>query len=186
MRSWSVPAARTLLLLEMILLIFGLAARAQETEEYRVKAAFLFHFAQLVDWPVGALGDDKQPLTVCTIGKDPFDGNLETMLQGKLIGARPLQVRHLKERTEIHGCQLLFIGNGERKGVASLLAALKDEAVLTVGESDDFVKQGGMIDLSMENNKVRFDINLDAAVRAKLKISSRLLVLAKNVVGNHP
>lgn len=161
-------------------------AVAQQTEEYKVKAAFLFHFVQFVDWPAEALADEKSPLTLCTIGKDPFGGGLETMLQGKSIGTRALQIRHLKQPQEVPGCQVLFVGGKERKEEAPLLVLLKDQAILTVGESDGFAKQGGMIGFCMDSDKVRFDINLDAAARAKLKISSRLLLLAKTVIGNHP
>ena len=154
-------------------------------EEYRVKAAFLFHFVQLVDWPPGTLGDQKNPLTVCTIGKDSFQGDLETTLQGKLIGTHPLHVEHLKPSQEIKNCRVVFISDSERVQVPVIIAALKDDAVLSVGESDDFIKQGGMIGFCLDNNKVRFEINVGAADRAKLKISSRLLLLAKNVIGNH-
>jgi YfiR/HmsC-like len=174
-------------MLGVIMLILTLnPAHAQQTEEYHVKAAFLFHFAQLVDWPAQVPGDENNPLTVCTIGKDPFDGDLEATLQGKSVGARPLRIRHLKQPQEVQGCQVLFVGGSERKEVLPLLAVLKDEAVLTVGESNDFVKQGGMIGLYMDDNKLRFDINVDAASRVKLKISSRLLLLAKSVIGSHP
>ena len=161
-------------------------AYAQQTEEYHVKAAFLFHFAQLVDWPAPAAGGENKPLTLCTIGHDPFDGGLEATLQGKSIGIRALQIRHLKLTQDAAGCQVLFIDSRDRKQISSVLAALKNEAVLTVGESDDFAKQGGMIGFSMDQDKVRFDINLDAALRVKLKISSRLLLLAKSVIGNRP
>ncbi len=157
---------------------------AQQTEEYRVKAAFLFHFVQLVDWPVPAAGDENKPLTLCTIGQDSFGGDLEITFQGKSIGAHPLQIRHLKQSQEAAGCQVVFIGSRDRKQISSVLAALKDEAVLTVGESDDFAKEGGMIGFSMDKGKVRFDINVDAAASVKLKISSRLLLLAKSVIGN--
>ncbi|MGA8676582.1 MAG: YfiR family protein [Candidatus Acidiferrales bacterium] len=154
-------------------------------EEYRVKAAFLFHFVQLVDWPPGTLGDQKNPLTVCTIGKDSFQGDLETTLQGKLIGTHPLHVEHLKPSQEIKICRVVFISDSERVQVPVIIAALNDDAVLSVGESDDFIKEGGMIGFCLDNNKVRFEINVGAADRAKLKISSRLLLLAKNVIGNH-
>lgn len=162
-------------------------AHAQQTEEYRVKAAFLFHFSQMVDWPPEALGDEKKAITICTIGKDPFGGDLEATLQGKSVGTRPLQIRHLKQPGEVQGCQVVYVAQGERKQAFAALSALKDPPILTVGEDNDFAKQGGMIGFSMESgNKVRFDINMDAALRAKLKISSRLLVLAKTVIGNHP
>ncbi|MGA2416181.1 MAG: YfiR family protein [Candidatus Sulfotelmatobacter sp.] len=179
-------AALRLLMVGLVLLNFAEIGRAQQSEEYHVKAAFLFHFAQLVEWPADALGDDKNPITLCTFGKDPFGGDLDTTLQGKSVGTRPLRIRHAKQIQEIPGCQLLFVGGNERKELPPLLAALKDSPVLTIGESDEFAKQGGMIGFSMDNNKVRFDINVDAAGRAKLKISSRLLLLAKSVIGKQP
>ncbi len=154
-------------------------------EEYRVKAAFLFHFVQLVDWPPGALGEEKKPLTVCTVGKDSFQGDLDTTLQGKLIGTHPLHVEHLKPSQEIKNCRVVFISGSERAQVPVIIAALKDDAVLSVGESDDFIKEGGMIGFCVDDNKIRFEINVGAADRAKLKISSRLLLLAKNVIGSH-
>jgi uncharacterized protein DUF4154 len=183
-------AKNSSLLCAATLLAFALGAvdpgRAQApVEEYRVKAAFLFHFVQLVDWPPGALGDEKNPLTLCTVGKDSFQGDLEATLQGKLVGTHPLHVEHLKPSQEIKNCRVVFISDSERAQVPVIIAALKDDAVLSVGESDDFIREGGMIGFCLDNNKVRFEINVGAADRAKLKISSRLLLLAKNVIGNH-
>ena len=141
------------------LLCTGSIAQAQQTEEYHVKAAFLYHFVQLVDWPAAAPGDEKKPITVCTIGKDPFDGGLEVELQGKSIGTRPLLIHHLKQPQEVDGCQVVFIDGSARKQVFLVLLSLNQPAILTVGESNDFAKQGGMIGFCMDdNNKVRFDI----------------------------
>ena len=160
------------------------ADRAPSTaEEYRLKAAFLFHFAQLVDWPSGALGADTNPVTLCTLGIEAFD-ELDAVVVGKLIGTRPLRVLHLKPAQDIRGCHLLFVGSGERTRVPLLLAGLKRAAILTVGETDGFVRQGGIIGFCLEDKKVRFDINLDASQRAGLKISSRLMLLAKSVTGD--
>ncbi len=185
-RTHAVPTFFIAIAFLVLLIAVVDAAHAQiQTEEYRVKAAFLFHFAQLVDWPPEALGDEKNPLTLCTVGKDPFHGDLEATVEGKSIGTHALRVRHFKEAREIQGCQVLFVSGSERSDVPVLIAGLKNDAVLTVGETNDFVKQGGMIGFSVESNKVRFEINMEAAERAKLKISSRLLLLAKNVIGNH-
>lgn len=173
------------MLLVAALAVVDLGRAQAPVEDYRVKAAFLFHFVQLVDWPPGALGDAKDPLTVCTVGKDPFQGDLETTLQGKLIGSHSLRVEHLKSPQEIKGCQVVFVGGSERGQIPLVIAALKDDPVLSVGETDDFVKEGGMIGFCVADNKVRFDINVRAADRAKLKVSSRLLLLAKSVIGNH-
>ena len=154
-------------------------------DEYRLKAAFLFHFAELVDWPVEAFDGDRKPLVLCTLGGNPFEGGLEAVVNGKLLGARQIRVRHLKQAQEIPGCHVLFIGSSEQARVPMILAKLKDAPILTVGEPEEFVKDGGMIGLRLEGNRVRFDINLEAARRAGLKISSRLLVLARIVIGGH-
>ena len=151
--------------------------------EYHVKAAFLFHFGQLVEWPLDALSDSN-PLFLCTFGEDPFQGELESTVEGKLIGTRALRIRHLKSAQDVQGCHILFVGKGESKDIASLLAAIQNTSVLTVGETDDFLQQGGVIRFCLQDNKVRFEINLEAASRARLKISARLLLLTKSVVGS--
>lgn len=152
-------------------------------EEYAVKAAFLFHFAQFVEWPDETFKDANSPLTYCTIGDDPFQGSLDTILSGKTIGTRPFRVVHFKHPQEIQGCQVLFIGAAEKTVLREILAKPKANSALTVGESEHFAQDGGMIGFVLEENKIRFEINLEAAQKAKLKISSRLLALAKNVIG---
>ena len=158
--------------------------RGEEAGEYVVKAAFLFHFAQFVEWPPEAFQDASSPLKYCTIGDDPFRGALEESVQGKSVGSRTLQVQHLKGRQPIAGCHILFIGAGEKKHLAEDLSGAAGLAVLTVGETEQFAQEGGMIGFLMENDKVRFEINMQTTAKAKLKISSRLLSLAKTVIEN--
>jgi YfiR/HmsC-like len=158
-------------------------AQGNASGEYQVKAAFLFPFSQFVDWPPEAFEDAASPLTYCTAGEDPFHGALEASLNGKMIGTRPVRVIHFRQVQEIQGCQIVFLGTLEKKPISAMLANLRTSPVLTVGESESFVQGGGMIGFFLEDNKVRFDINLDAAERAKLKISARLLALAKTVIG---
>jgi hypothetical protein len=152
-------------------------------EEYSVKAAFLFHFAQFVEWPEETFKEADTPLTYCTIGDDPFQGSLDAALGGKAIGARSFRVLHFKQPQEIQGCQVLFVGSGEKRRLPEILARVRTNSVLTVGESEHFAQEGGMIGFVLEENKIRFEINLAAAQKGKLKISSRLLALAKNVIG---
>jgi hypothetical protein len=147
-----------------------------------VKAAFLFHFAQLAQWPTPASTSANDHLNLCTFGEDPFGGELEKTLEGKMIGPLPLRVRHMKQPPDVRGCQILFIAKGERKRVPVLLQIVFHEPVLTVGETDDFIRQGGMILLSVENERIRFEINLATTERAGLKMSAKLLVLAKTVI----
>jgi len=165
--------------------ISGTAQAQSATDEYHVKAAFLFHFVQLVEWPADSLGSGTSPVTLCIIGEDPFQGDLDATLAGKTVGSRALRVRHLKPAENFQGCQVLFVGGHDTARLGRLLLELKGNPILIVGESDGFVQQGGMIGFCLVDNKVRFEINLEAAERAKLKISSRLLLLAKTVVGNH-
>jgi hypothetical protein len=102
----------------------------------------------------------------------------------KTIGARSFRALHFKPPQEIRGCQVLFIGAEEKKLLPAILAGVKGNSVLTVGESEHFAEGGGMIGFLLEENKIRFEINLEAAKKAKLKISSKLLVLAKTVIGS--
>jgi hypothetical protein len=159
------------------------SAQSNPSGEYQVKAAFLFHFAQFVDWPPEAFKDAASPLTYCTVGEDPFHGALDASMSGKTIGPRPVRVLHFKRAQDIQNCEVLFLGGQEQKSIPAALANLRGNPVLTVGESEHFVQDGGMIGFLLEDNKVRFEINLDAAGRAKLKISARLLTLAKTVIG---
>ena len=175
-----VTALTTLLLIASIRWV---SAQSSASSEYQVKAAFLFHFAQFVDWPPEAFKDAGAPLTYCTVGEDPFHGALDASMNGKTIDGRPVRVLHFKLAQEIQTCQILFLGAPEKKSLAATLVNLGASPVLTVGESQNFIEQGGMIGFLWEDNKVHFEINLEAAERAKLKISARLLTLAKTVIG---
>jgi len=159
---------------------------AQTTEEYRVEAAFLFHFAQLVDWPPDAQKGVDNSLLLCTIGDDPFQGALEETVAGKTVGNRIIHIRHLGEPQDMQACQIVFIGKTQSKHIPMLVASLHNAPVLTVGEAANFLAAGGMIRFVLEENRVRFEINLGAAESARLKIGSRLLVLAEHVVGEGP
>lgn len=174
------------LVLLLSLLFAGTAkiVRAQSNEdEYRVKAAFLFHFAQLVDWPPDALNGADNSLYLCTLAEDPFQGALESIVEGRTIGKRVIHVRHLEQSEDMRQCQLLFLGKAQSKRARVLVATLRNAPVLTVGETSDFLADGGMISFLLDDDRVRFDINLAAARLAGLTIGARLLVLAKNVIG---
>jgi hypothetical protein len=174
-------------LLSLLLAGDGQRSRAQSSdEEYRVKAAFIFHFAQLVDWPLDTPIDTESSLFLCTLGKDPFQGALESSVAGKVIGNRVMRIRHLAEAQDLQSCQILFIDKGQSRRIPALVAALHNAPVLTVGETDGFVGVGGMIGFLLQDNRVRFEINLAAAESARLKIGSRLLMLAQTVVREGP
>jgi len=183
--SWR--AIRCIALLAVYLLLLarsGQRTSAQtSSEEYRVKAAFIFHFAQLVDWPPGTPTGTDNSLVLCTLGEDPFQGALEGTIAGKAVGNRVIRIRHLGQPQDMQACQILFLGKAQSKHIPLLVTDLHNAPVLTVGETAGFLDAGGMIDFLLEENKVRFEINLEAAESARLKIGSRLLILAEHVVG---
>lgn len=158
-------------------------AQVPSANEYAVKAAFLFHFAQFVEWPDGAFSKPDSPLVYCTIGEDPFQGALEESFKGKTISSHSLQVRHFKKSDEAQGCHVAFMGRTASKHFQDELASFQGKPVLTVGETEQFVRDSGIIGFCLEENKIRFDINVEAAEKSRLKISARLLTLAKAVIG---
>lgn len=183
--NWrSIRCVALLAIFPLLLAGTGEKTKAQTTsDEYRVKAAFIFHFAQLVDWPSDRQTGTDNSLVLCTLGEDPFQGMLEAMVAGKEVGDRVIRVRHLANLLDVQACQILFLGKEQSKRIPVVVANLHNAPVLTVGETADFLDSGGMIDFLLEENKVRFDINLNAAEAAGLKIGSRLLVLAQHVLG---
>ena len=160
------------------------AVPEEPPDEYQVKAAFLFNFAKLVEWPAELSGAPNGPVTVCILGLDPFGRSLADTLSGRSIGGRPLVVRHIANMKQVSGCQILFIGSDENKRSHPLLPELGIPGILTIGESDAPDGGGVIINFRLDSGKVRFDINLDAADHEKLRISSRLLSLAHLVQSN--
>jgi len=170
-------------LLALTMVFCASTVPAQTTaKEYRIKAAFLFNFAHYVEWPPEAFKDANSPLTYCTIGDDPFDGVLDESLNAKSVGTHPLRVQHLRPPENFQGCQIVFIGANEKKRTTAILETLKQSPVLVVGESNHFIQQGGTVGFLSEENTVRFEVNLDAAQRARLNISATLLSVAKTVI----
>jgi hypothetical protein len=176
-------SVRAILVALLPLLVPLPGAPQTEPNEVQVKAAFVLHFAQLVEWPAEAVGADNQPVIFCVAGEHIYVSALVAVTQDKQILGHPITVRRVREKEDARACLLLFIAGNNRMSSSTILSRLKDAPVLTVGEPDNFVQQGGMIGLCLQDNKIRFDINLTASQHANLTISSRLLVLARNVIG---
>jgi hypothetical protein len=150
-------------------------------EEYKVKAAFIFHFAQLVDWPGDVLNAADPTLSLCVFDDEPRLHELQSTLEGKLVGTRVLHVHLLSQSLGLQGCNILFLSRDEGRRQAAVLKSLRGQPVLTVGETDSFLADGGMIRLHLEDDRIRFDIDASSADSSHLKISSRLLLLATTV-----
>jgi hypothetical protein len=160
------------------------AARAEvAVSEYDVKAAFLFNFTKFVEWPPMAFTAEHSPLKICVLGENPFGKTLRLLTEEEATGRR-LSLIHLDKLNNLEACHVLYISRSERDRLPQVLAALHSAPVLTVGDTPGFIDQGGMINFIREGSKVRFDVNQETAERAGLKISSRLLALAKHVKGS--
>ncbi|MBW8888066.1 MAG: YfiR family protein [Fibrobacteres bacterium] len=171
--------ARWMPALVSAILALGGPAHAGPDKEHRVQAVFLFNFAQFVDWPESAFQGPKDSLVVGILGDDPFDDFLDEVVKGESVRDRPIVVKRFKRIEDIKECHVLFIGANEASRLDGMIASLKDRKILTVGESRDFLAQGGMIRFVEEAGKVRFKINLDAVQEADLSVSSKLLKVAQ-------
>jgi hypothetical protein len=155
--------------------------QSQGLSEYQVKAGVLFHFTKFVDWPSEAFSSPDSPFIIGVVGADPFGNDLEWVLSGKSVNGHPLKLVRLTANQELRCCHILFISSSERGRLSKILAAVEGSSALTVAETDDFV-QVGMIRLLMEENRIRFEVNVGKAERAGLRISSKMLSLARRVV----
>ncbi len=155
------------------------AALAGVAEEYKVKAAFFYHFARFIEWPSERFLSDEDPFRICIVGENPFQGALRKTLSGKTVHGRPFRLLQSPDDAVLTQCHVVFIGEGSADRSKRITDAVHGQGVLTIGESADFIRQGGIVRLFLADNKVRFGINPQAAQRANLEISSKLLRLAK-------
>jgi hypothetical protein len=171
--------ARRLALLALIAAIGQVRAEDPVADEYPVKAAFLFNFAKFVEWPADAFKGPDDPFAICVLGQNPFRGALEDVVRNKTVAERGFVVREVSNAQQASKCHIVFVTASERKRFHTLLAELKGHSILTVGEAEDFVANGGVINFKLKDARVRIEVDTGAAERAKLRISSKLLSLAE-------
>ena len=151
---------------------------ATEPLEYQVKAAFLLNFTKFIEWPAAAFGNTESPFTICILGNNPFGSALDQIVKDEVVNGRRVTTQYLKQVSAPQTCQILFLnGAGKESGTLPGLGP----GLLTVGEGQNFVREGGMIAFVIDNRRVRFEINQTTAERAGLRLSSKLLGVAKSV-----
>jgi hypothetical protein len=158
---------------------FVALAIEQKFDEYQVKAAFICNFANFVEWPQAAFKSPRDPFSVCVLGRNPFGRTLELLTKGRVVDGHDFLVRQVGDVSDACGCHILFISSSERLRFRSILQELKASSTLSVGDTNDFIAKGGVVDLKLEGGKVRVEINPQAANDKGLRISSHLLDLAK-------
>jgi hypothetical protein len=160
-----------------LLLAVALTARADESVEYRLKAAVLYNFARYTEWPHEA----GPTLTLCILGRDPFGAAIDAM-QGKLVGTRTLVVLRVPSDDALHSCHVLFIAQSAAHDLAHVIEQLENRPILTVADTPGAARQGVALNMVTTQDKVRFEANLAAARTAGLKLGANLLQLATLVI----
>jgi len=162
-----------------IALVPGVVAAA-EPSEYTVKAAFIYNFAKFVEWPP-EVSAKEGPFVIGILGDDPFEGALEEIISGKTIRDKKIIVKRFSKIEEAMGSHILFISNSEKGNISRIIKQLAGTHVLTVSDIAEFAEKGGIIELILEQNHVRFAVNVAVAEQGGLKPSSQLLKLARIV-----
>jgi hypothetical protein len=168
------------------------AGDASDSSEYLVKAGFIYNFAKFVEWPSTAFAEPDSPIVIGVLGTDPFGEIINHVVEGKKIGMRGFVVRRfkwskeLKDSKDFKECRILFVSSSEKMHFEEIVEAVKGLPILTVGETPGFAERGGMIRLMLEDNRVRFEVNVEAAHDGNLNISSRLLTLARIISPTGP
>lgn len=178
---------RRLLTVLVCLAIFGMTrgglwADPKQLSEYRLKALYLINFAKFIQWPAETFESPSAPVVIGILGKDPFNGRLAALTQGKLVHGRGLSVVKFPSVASLGTCHILFISRSERRNLTTILKNVKGSPVLTVSDLDRFARLWGIIQLVKREGKIRFEINVERARKVGVKLSSSLLELA-TIVG---
>lgn len=157
---------------------------AQQTtvSEYRDKANFLVVFPKFVEWPTEAFPSAQAPLLICVFGNFSFGTSLAELTRGAFIRGRQMEIRWVRNEEALRSCHILFVSRSEGKRYTRIFKAIRGVSVLTVGETPDFMASGGAIDFLIEEDRLQFAVNISAANKAHLRISSNMLALAHHVV----
>lgn len=156
----------------------GAVALNEESMEYPLKLAFLHNFTKYVEWPSDSYKDSGDPLSICIVGKDPFSPGLEDELRTRKARNHPVEVKALKPGDTIRACHIVFIPWTAKAETDRVVKGLMGSNTLTVGETAGFIALGGIINFTVEQDRLHFEVNPLAAERAGLKISSKLLTIA--------
>jgi hypothetical protein len=148
--------------------------------EHEVKAAFIHNFTKFIDWPPEAFEDENSPFRVGILGTGPIDKPL-MKLNGKKVNSRSLEVSRVSNLNQVSQYHVIFVNSSENGRMRSILLALKGTGILTIGDTSDFAERCGVINFYLQSGKVRFEINIEASQQENLKISSKLLRLARIV-----
>lgn len=168
----------------MCLLFYAATGQVQHADEDRVKAAYLYNFVKFVEWPAASFSGTDDPTVICFIGDDRLAEILQQTVHGKQPKGRPVETREVSEEQQFKSCHILLIAYRDKAHISQILHSVRSTCVLTVGQSEEFTRLGGMINLVRNDSIIELEINPKAAEAAGLKISSRLLAVSRVVAGH--
>jgi hypothetical protein len=157
-------------------------AYSQAISEDQVKAAYLFNFAKFVEWPQETFPDATAPIHLCVLNDPTIGSELSQIVKDKHISGRSIVVAQIQNGEQGRSCQILFINSAQNSQIEHILKVLQGASVLTVGEATQFVEQGGIVNFVIQDDQVHFQVNHKAATQSRLRMSARLLSVAKLVI----
>ena len=150
-------------------------SQSSSVKEYQIKAVFLYNFTHFINWPEAAFESQYAPFIIGIVGRDPFGPSLEDAVEGERIGSHQIRIKRYNSINEIEKCHILYVGTQDPDEIKAVLKAVARKNILTVGDSPNFIRWGGMIRFYTDQNKIRLQINNSLAKTAGLRISSKLL-----------
>jgi hypothetical protein len=174
-----------------VVLVIALCSPASSNEgfaspvaitESQVKAAYLYNFAKFVAWPERSFVKADAPIDICVLDDTSFESTLREIVSSHSVDGHPVQVVHVTAVVGAHGCHILFIPSLQAKQARAFIEAIGNKSIVTVGETQGFLEEGGMIRFALEEGKVKFQVNLRAAAQSGVRISARLLSVATRVI----
>lgn len=187
-------AARIVVAVLLIAMLGTLAgASRQDVDEQKVakvKSAFLFKFTGFIRWPDNRFADEAAPIVIGILGADPFGTTLDDTVAGRTVANRPVVIRRITTNRsddavlkDIAACHILYIGKSEAARLKTWLDATKGTDTLTVSSLERFARRGGMVGFILEDRRILFEMNLDLVKGTRLKVSGKLLKVARLIEG---
>jgi hypothetical protein len=168
-------------ILLFLLFFYTPSAALPIAQEYQLKAVYLYNFANFIKWPKSAFANRYAPFNICILGDDPFGKEIDVALENEKVNGHRVKIQRLINMKKIKICQILFISASKKYQLSEILTFLKRYPILTVSDSNNFVRRGGMIQFFKQGKKIRFYIAPETAMKAGLKINANLLLIAKIV-----
>jgi YfiR/HmsC-like len=181
LKSEPIPTAVLATIMALLCVARSECLPAKKASDAQVEAAYIYNFAKFVEWPDRKFPGPNSPIRFCVLNDFSFEADLNRVVSGRSIAEHPLEVVQLRDGSEAEQCHVLYVNAAQERQIRHLLEVLRKANVLTVGETDAFIDEGGMISFFLQDEQVQFGINNKAAREAGLNLSSRLLSLAKRV-----